>query len=122
MTQPSLSDDEEYAHGPEKDENPSVFEVFHPDHTLGVACDRDGEIVGMYIADEARENGETWLSAEILRLTRLAHLKSRAGLRKEMERQGTSRSTIDSFDLPTDASYQETEDLEFGRTARDRNR
>jgi hypothetical protein len=94
-----------------------TFEVFNPDHTAGVACDRDGEIIGMHVADEALENGDDWLAAEILKLARLAHAKSRVGLRNEMERKGSLPYTIDSFDLPTEASYRAMEDAEFGRTA-----
>jgi hypothetical protein len=93
-----------------------TFEVFNPDHTAGVACDRDGEIIGMHVADEALENGDDWLAAEILKLARLAHAKSRVGLRNEMERKGSLPYTIDSFDLPTEASYRAMEDAEFGRT------
>ncbi|WP_328404184.1 hypothetical protein [Nocardia sp. NBC_00403] len=93
-----------------------TFEVFNPDHTAGVACDRDGEIIGMHVADDALENGDDWLAAEILKLARLAHAKSRVGLRNEMERKGSLPYTIDSFDLPTEASYRAMEDAEFGRT------
>ncbi|MGW4243644.1 hypothetical protein [Nocardia sp. NPDC004722] len=91
-----------------------TYEVFNPDHTAGVACNRDGEIVGMYLTDDARENGDTWLAREIVRLARLAHLKSRVGLRAEMEHNGTRPYTIDSFDLPTEASYRAAEAAEFG--------
>lgn len=93
---------------------PQVFEVFNPDHTVGVACDRDGEIVGLHITDDARENGDTWLSAEILKLAGLAHAKSRLGLRREMEANGARSYTIDSFGLPTEAAYQALEDEAFG--------
>jgi hypothetical protein len=93
---------------------PRVHEVFNPDRTVGVACDRDGEIVGLYITDDARENGDTWLSAEILKLAALAHAKSRLGLRREMESNGARPYTIDSFGLPTESSYQSMEDEAFG--------
>ncbi|MEU7632224.1 hypothetical protein AB0C34_19890 [Nocardia sp. NPDC049220] len=92
-----------------------TYEVFNPDHTVGVGCNRDGEIIGLYITDDARDNGDSWLAAEILRLGRLAHMKSRVGLRAEMEHNGTRSYTIDSFDLPTEASYRAMEDAEFGR-------
>ncbi|ONM46350.1 hypothetical protein [Nocardia donostiensis] len=94
-----------------------IYEVFNPDHTVGVACDRDGEIVGLHITDEARENGDTWLAAEIVRIARLAHMKSRLGLRKEMEHRGARPHTIDSFDLPTEAGYRTMENQEFGSRA-----
>ncbi|WP_454199642.1 hypothetical protein [Nocardia sp. Marseille-Q1738] len=92
-----------------------TYEVFNPDHTVGVGCDRDGEIIGLYITDDARDNGDTWLAAEIVRLARLAHAKSRVGLRAEMEYNGTRPYTIDSFDLPTEASYRAMEESEFRR-------
>ncbi|MGV9411234.1 hypothetical protein ACWDOP_15060 [Nocardia sp. NPDC003693] len=91
-----------------------TYEVFNPDHSAGVACDRDGEIVGLHLTDEARDNGDTWLAAEILRLARLAHAKSRVGIRAEMEYNGARPHTIDSFDLPTEASYRAMEAAEFG--------
>ncbi|GAB2559288.1 hypothetical protein [Nocardia heshunensis] len=90
------------------------YEVFNPDHTVGVACNRDGEIIGLHLTDDARDNGETWLAAELVRLARLAHHKSRLGLRTEMEHNGTRGHTIDSFDLPTEASYRAMEAAEFG--------
>ncbi|WP_067694169.1 hypothetical protein [Nocardia jejuensis] len=91
-----------------------THEVFNPDHTAGAACNRDGEIIGLHITDEARENGEVWLAAEILRVARLAHFKSRVALRAEMEFNGTHSHTIDSFDLPTEAAYRAAEAAEFG--------
>jgi hypothetical protein len=91
-----------------------TYEVFNPDHTVGVACNRDGEVIGMHITDEARDNGDTWLSEEIVRLARLVHMKSRVGLRTEMERKGSRPYTVDAFDLPTENSYRATEQAEFG--------
>lgn len=99
---------------PEPDWHTMTYEVFNPDHTAGVACDRDGEIIGLHITDEARENGDVWLAAEIVRLARLAHLKSRVGLRAEMERKGSRSYTVDAFDLPTEHSYRAIEQAEFG--------
>ncbi|WP_327146936.1 hypothetical protein [Nocardia sp. NBC_01327] len=95
-----------------------TYQVFNPDHTAGAACNRDGEIVGLHLTDDARDNGDTWLAAEILRLARLAHMKSRVALRAEMESNGTHAHTIDSFDLPTEASYRAMEAAEFGTSAR----
>lgn len=92
----------------------TVYEVFNPDHTVGVACDRDGEVIGMHLTDDARENGDAWLSAEIVRLARLAHLKSRVGLRAEMEHNGALPYTVDAFDLPSEATYRAMEAAEFG--------
>ncbi|WP_063053630.1 hypothetical protein [Nocardia arthritidis] len=92
-----------------------TYEVFNPDHTVGVGCDRDGEIIGLYITDDARDNGDEWLASQIVKLARLAHAKSRVGLRAEMEFKGTRSYTIDSFDLPTEASYRAMEEAEFRR-------
>ncbi|AHH16405.1 hypothetical protein NONO_c16040 [Nocardia nova SH22a] len=96
------------------DRRNTTYEVFNPDHTVGVACDRDGEVIGLHITDDARDNGDAWLAAEIVRIARLAHTKSRVGLRSEMEANGTRSYTIDSFALPTESSYRAMEIAEFG--------
>ncbi|WP_280413982.1 hypothetical protein [Nocardia carnea] len=93
---------------------PQIHEVFNPDHTVGVACGRDGEVVGMHITDDAKDNGDAWLSAEILKVAGLAHAKSRLGLRREMEANGARSYTVDSFGLPTEAAYQAMENEAFG--------
>ncbi|TLF74016.1 hypothetical protein [Nocardia cyriacigeorgica] len=93
-----------------------IYEVVNLDHSVGVACNRDGEVVGLHLTDEARENGDAWLSAEILRIARLAHMKSRVGLRAEMEYNGARPYTVDAFDLPTEAAYRAMENAELGRT------
>lgn len=90
-----------------------VYEVFNPEGSVGVACDREGEIIGMHITDEARDAGDAWLGTEIVKLAGLAYQKSRLGLRKEMEYKGTRPYTIDSFELPTEAAYQAMEDEAF---------
>lgn len=95
----------------------TTYEVFNPEGTVGVACDRDGEVVGMHITDEARDNGDVWLAAEIVNLAKLAHMQSRVGLRKEMEDKGTRPYTIDSFGLPTEAAYRALEQEIFGARA-----
>lgn len=92
----------------------SSYEVFNPEGSVGVACGRDGEVVGMHITDEARENGDRWLAAEIVKLAELAHMQSRVGLRMEMEAKGTRPFTIDSFGLPTEAAYRARENEVFG--------
>ncbi len=92
----------------------STYEVFNPEGSVGVACGRDGEVVGMHITDEARENGDRWLAAEIVKLAELAHMQSRVGLRKKMEAKGTRPYTIDSFGLPTEAAYRAKEHEVFG--------
>ncbi|MFD0364589.1 hypothetical protein ACFQZZ_24370 [Nocardia sp. GCM10030253] len=113
---PIDADDLDNVDTDEPDWRSMVYEVLNPDNTVGVACDRDGEVVGMHITDDARDNGDTWLAAEILRCARLAHAKSRVGLRAEMAYKGTQSYTIDSFDLPTEAAYRAMEDEVFGRT------
>ncbi|WP_327148016.1 hypothetical protein [Nocardia sp. NBC_01329] len=114
--------DDEYEYEPEADEvaappRKTIYEVFNPEGSVGVACDRDGEIVGMHITDEAREGGDPWLAAEIVKLAKLAHMQSRVGLRKEMESKGTRPYTIDSFGLPTEAAYRALENETFGTRA-----
>ena len=93
----------------------TIYEVFNPDHTVGVACDRDGEGIGLHLTEDAKDNGDTWLSGEIVRLARLAHLKSRVGLRAEMEHNGARPYTVDALDLPSEAAYRAIEDAEFGQ-------
>jgi hypothetical protein len=113
MTSPYAYDDED-----DLDRVPDwqsmTYEVFNPDGTVGVACNRAGEIIGMHIGDEARDNGESWLSAEIVRVAHLAHEKSRVGLRAEMEYNGTPRYTLETFGLPTEADYVAMENAAFG--------
>ncbi|MFI5715844.1 hypothetical protein [Nocardia sp. NPDC051750] len=113
---------DDYELDPDADEVPAaprktIHEVFNPEGTVGVACDRDGEVVGMHITDEARENGDVWLAAEIVNLAKLAHMQSRVGLRREMEAKGTRPYTIDSFGLPTEAAYRSLENEIFGTRA-----
>lgn len=112
MTDTHVADDDSTPEEP--DWHRRTYEVFNPDNTAGVACGRDGEIVGLHITDEARENGDSWLATELLRLSRLAHMKSRVGLRAEMEYKGARPYTIDAFDLPTEAKYRAMEEAEFG--------
>ncbi|MEU1544949.1 hypothetical protein [Nocardia sp. NPDC005745] len=108
-------DDDDQPEAAAPDWRNMTYEVFNPDHTVGVGCDRDGEIIGLYITDDARDNGDEWLASQIVKLARLAHAKSRVGLRAEMEFKGTRSYTIDSFDLPTEASYRAMEESEFRR-------
>ena len=115
MTDDTATEEFDDEQPPTPDRQHAIYEVFNPDGTAGVACNGDGEIVGMHITDEARDNGEPWLSREIVRLAKLAHAKSRVGLRAEMERNGARPYTIDAFDLPTEASYRQLEAAEFGQ-------
>ncbi|WP_067903783.1 hypothetical protein [Nocardia vaccinii] len=90
------------------------YEVFNPDHSVGVACDLTGAIVGLHLGDEIRDNSESWLSAEIVRVARLAYLKSLAGRRTEMARNGVLPHVLDALDMPTQAQYLAMENAEFG--------
>ncbi|MFE6862384.1 hypothetical protein [Nocardia sp. NPDC057668] len=108
---PELNNAEPLADG--SAESPVTFEVFNPDESVGAACNRDGEIIGLHINDDARDNGEIWLAREILRVAHLANLKSRVGLRSEMEANGVLGHTIDAFGLPTQAAYTAAEQDEF---------
>ncbi|WP_062976891.1 hypothetical protein [Nocardia flavorosea] len=116
MSSPYDDHDFEYDE-PQPPPKKTTYEVFNPENTVGVACDRDGEVVGLHITDDARESGDSWLSSEIVKLAMLAHMQSRLGLRKEMEVKGTRSYTIDSFGLPTEAGYRAMEQEAFGPRA-----
>ena len=100
--------------GEELDAKPAVYEVFNPDQTIGVACDREGAVVGLHIDDDILENGDEWLAQEIMRVATLAREKSRVGLRAELERSGSDPFVLSSFGLPTDADYVAMENDAFG--------
>lgn len=91
-----------------------IYEVFNPDYSVGVACDRSGAIVGLHLGDEVWENTDSWLAAEILRVAKLAYLKSRAGRRAELLDNGGSPRLADAMGLPTEAAYTLAEKAEFG--------
>lgn len=112
MTAPYDGEDDDTAKTP--DWRSILYEVVNPDHTVGVACNRQGEIVGLLITDEARDEGDTWLAEEIVKLARLANTKAKVGLRAEMRANGAPKYTIDTLGLPTEADYQAMEDAEFG--------
>ncbi len=92
-----------------------LYEVFNPDHSVGVACDPAGKVVGLHIGDGVRDNTDDWLAAEILLLARLAHQKSRVGWRDEMLAAGTLPYIVENFDLPTAAEYIAMENAAFDR-------
>lgn len=110
ITYTDLADDDDA----EPDWRNRIYEVFNPDNSVGVACNRDGEVIGLHIADDVLDNGDDWLADEIVRLARLAHMKSRVGLRAEIEHKGGGSHTVDSFDLPTESAYRSLENAEFG--------
>jgi hypothetical protein len=91
--------------GEELDDKPTVYEVFNPDQTVGVACDREGAVVGLHIDDDILDHGDEWLAQEIQRVAKLAYEKSRVALRAELERSGSDPFVLTSFGLPTDADY-----------------
>ncbi|MEU2040659.1 hypothetical protein [Nocardia niwae] len=91
-----------------------VYEVFNADYSVGVACDRSGVIVGLHIGDEVWENTDAWLAAEIVRVARLAHEKSRVGWRTEMQYHGVLPHVAEAYGLPTEAQYMAMEKAEFG--------
>ncbi|MGK8489211.1 hypothetical protein [Nocardia asiatica] len=91
-----------------------TYEVFNPDYSVGVACDRSGMIVGLHLGDEVWENTDSWLAAEIRRVARLAYLKSRVGRRAELLYNGALPRLADSLGLPTEAEYNLMEKAEFG--------
>lgn len=92
-----------------------IYEVFNPDYSVGVACDRSGAVVGLHLGDEVWENTDAWLAAEILRVAKLAYLKSRVGRRTELLYNGGSSRLADEMGLPTEAAYAIAEKAEFGQ-------
>ncbi|WP_416565457.1 hypothetical protein [Nocardia testacea] len=91
-----------------------VFEVFNPDYSVGVACDLAGEIVGVHLGDEIWESTDAWLAAEIVRVARLAHMKSQVGRRMALLDNGALPHVADARGLPTEAEYRRMEKMEFG--------
>lgn len=106
MTEP-FGDEPETA----KDE---LFEVYNTDQTVGVGCNRGGSVVAVHISDDILDHGDHWVGQEIMRVAKLAHMKSRVGLRKQMERSGTDAYTLSSFGLPSETDYLAAEIAEFG--------
>ncbi|MET8878515.1 hypothetical protein [Nocardia sp. NPDC004604] len=114
MTDLDMSDDAEVEAAP--DWHNLIYEVFNPDYSVGVGCDRAGMIVGLYLGDEVLEHADDgWLAAEVLRLARLAHMKSRVGRRAELLYHGALPHLADSLELPTEAAYNLMEKTEFAR-------
>lgn len=93
---------------------PASFEVFNPDYTVGVACDRSGLIVGLHLDDEVWENTDEWLALEIVRVARLARLKSQVGRRSELMATAAGARLADRMSLPTQVDYELLEKFEFG--------
>ena len=91
-----------------------IYEVFNPDFSVGVACNRDGVIVGIHLGDEVWDNADQWLSNEVLRVARLAYLKSKIGKRAEFVDRLGNRQLADALNLPTEAHYEAAFRAEFG--------
>jgi hypothetical protein len=106
--------DDFYAGETNHADQPVVYEVYNPEQTVGVVCDREGVVIGMHIDDEILYEGDDVVAATIRRVAALAHQKSRVGLRAEMERNGTDAVTLGSFGLPTQKDYLAMENAEFG--------
>lgn len=116
MTDPYISEVAETGEdGPKPDWQNLIYEVFNSDYSVGVACDRRGVIVGLHLGDEVWENTDSWLAAEILRISRLAHLKSQVGRRAEMLYNGVGPHVADAYDYPTEAQYAAIEKAELDR-------
>ncbi|MFQ6396932.1 hypothetical protein ACLMAJ_26165 [Nocardia sp. KC 131] len=92
-----------------------IYEVFNPDYSVGVACDRSGLVVGLHLGHEVWDNSDEWLAREVVRTARLAYLKSRVGRRAELLHDGALPSLADSLGMPTAAQYDLLEKAEFGR-------
>ncbi|MEU4432313.1 hypothetical protein ACH474_10820 [Nocardia rhamnosiphila] len=93
---------------------PRIFEVFNPEYSVGVACALSGEIVGVHLGEEIWENDDAWLAAEILRVARLAYMKSQVGRRASLLERGALPHVADARGLPTESDYLLQEKLEFG--------
>ena len=91
-----------------------IFEVFNPDYSVGVACDSAGIIVGLHLGDEIVEQSDAWLAAEILRLARLARMKSEVGRRRALLDNGMLPHAVDDHGLPDEADYRRAEAAEYG--------
>lgn len=96
--------------------SPQFYEVFNPDHSVGIACDENGVIVGLHIDEAVRDSTESWLAAEILRVARLAYCKSQVGLRAARAANGVLPHVLDAMGLPTKAQYIAMEVAEFGES------
>jgi hypothetical protein len=91
-----------------------IFEVFNPDYSVGVACDTAGIIVGLHLGDEIVEQSDAWLAAEILRLARLARMKSDVGRRQVLLDHGILPHAVEARGLPSEPDYRRAEAAEFG--------
>ncbi|WP_406234870.1 hypothetical protein [Nocardia sp. NBC_01009] len=92
-----------------------TYEVFNPSYSVGVACNRSGVIVGVHLGDEVWENSDSWLATEIVRVARLAYLRSRVGRRAELLYNGGSPRSADSMGMITEAEYNFQWKTEFAR-------
>ncbi|MGW1739027.1 hypothetical protein ACWCPQ_09475 [Nocardia sp. NPDC001965] len=91
-----------------------IFEVFNPDYSVGVACDGAGIIVGLHLGDEIAEQSDAWLAAEIVRLARLARMKSDVGRRRVLLDDGMLPHAAEARGLPSETDYRRAEAAEFG--------
>lgn len=91
-----------------------IFEVFNPDYSVGVACDIAGIIVGLHLGEEVAEQSDAWLATEILRLARLARMKSEVVRRQRLLDNGMLPHAVEARGLPTEADYRRAEAAEYG--------
>ncbi|WP_280415798.1 hypothetical protein [Nocardia carnea] len=92
----------------------SGYEVFNPDYSVGVACDRHGMIIGIHLGDEVWENTDAWLSNEILKVAKLARMKSQVGRRAELMTTNKGAHLAGRLRLPMENDYKLSERSEFG--------
>ncbi|MFQ6230286.1 hypothetical protein [Nocardia sp. NPDC002869] len=88
--------------------------MFNPDYSVGVACDRAGIVVGLHLGDEIVEHSDAWLAAEILRLARLARMKSEVARRQSLIDNGMLPHAVDARGLPRESNYRAAEAAAFG--------
>lgn len=88
--------------------------MFNPDYSVGVACNAAGVVVGLHLGDEIVEYSDAWLAAEILRLARLARMKSQVARRQALLDSGMLPHAVEAHELPNEAEYRRAEAAEFG--------
>lgn len=91
-----------------------IYEVFNTDYSVGVACNTAGVIVGLHLGDEIVDNTDAWLAVEIVRVARLARMKSEVGRRDILLDRGVLPHVADTLGLPSEADYRRAEKAEFG--------
>ncbi|WP_157106028.1 hypothetical protein [Nocardia sienata] len=91
-----------------------IYEVFNSDYSVGVACNTAGVIIGLHLGESIMDNTDAWLAAELVRVARLARMKSEVGRRTILLERGVLPHVADTLGLPNEVAYQHAEKAEFG--------